>query len=220
MIPNLLKNALRILGAALLIAATAGAQQPGTENSNPNQMEQQGGSGGAPGELGMSPNGPEHVDVQAMQDRFFVTAVLRGSIIDTRLARLALAKSSSSDVKQFAQKVIDDSGGISADVGRAGRQSHIHPSAKLSDKEKAVLARLQGLSGEQFDRAYIRLMVRHSKGADEGFKIEAERAETPALQQAAGRGEPVIASHLEAARQLAAAYHVWAPKAPAAASNP
>lgn len=219
MIPNLLKNALRILGATLLIAATAGAQQPGMENSNPNQMEQ-GGSVGAPGELGLSPNGPEHVDVQAMQDRFFVTAVMRGSIIDTRLSRLALAKSSSSDVKQFAQKIIDDSGGISADVGRAGRQSHIHPSAKLSDKEKALLARLQGLSGEQFDRAYIRWMVRHSKGAHEGFKIEAGRAETSALQQAAGRCEPVIASHLEAARQLAAAHHVWAPKAPAAASNP
>ena len=232
MTSNPLKRVLMMSGAALLIAATAGAQvqQPGAENStgDGSAQQQQTGSGnaagGAPGEAtgSMSPTDQDRVDVQAMKDHFFIKGVLRGSMTDTRLAQLALQKSSSEDVKQFAQKVIDDSTSLSGDMSHAARQDHVHPSAKLSDKDKALIARMQSLSGEEFDRAYIQLMVRRSRGGDDAFKTEAERSELPAVRDAAGRGEPVLASHLETSRQLAAAHHVWGPKTPGpvTASNP
>lgn len=229
MTSNLLKRTMMMLGAVLLIAATARAQMepPGAANAPDNGVPQQENSdntqgGGGPGEATGGPEEQDHVDLQALKDHAFVKGVLRGSMTDTRLAQLALQRSSSEDVKQFAQKVIADSTNLSGEMSRAARQDHVHPSAKLSNKDKDLIARLRSLSGAEFDRAYIRVMVRRSKGADAAFRTEAERSQLDAVRGVAGHGSSVIADHLETARQLAAAHQVWGPKpsGPATASNP
>jgi|GEM_PF-753597 len=229
MTSNLLKRTMMMLGAVLLIAATAGAQMepPGAANAPDNGVPQQENGdntqgGGGPGEATGGTTEQDHLDLQALKDHAFVKGVLRGSMTDTRLAQLALEKSSSEDVKQFAQKVIADAANLSGEMSRAARQDHVRPSAKLSNKDKDLIARLGNLSGAEFDRDYIRVMVRRSKGADAAFKTEAERSQLDAVRGVAGRGSPVIADHLENARQLAAAHHVWGPKpsGQATASNP
>jgi putative membrane protein len=64
-------------------------------------------------------------------------------------------------------------------------QIGVKPPAGRSMKDKELYAKLQGLSGKQFDDAYIVAMVKdHKKDADD-FKSEAQQSQNPAVQQAA-----------------------------------
>ena len=68
-------------------------------------------------------------------------------------------------------------------------QLGVTPPTRKSKKDKELMAKLQGLSGTQFDNAYIVAMVKDRKKDAEDFKAEAQQTQNPALQQVTQRGD-------------------------------
>jgi putative membrane protein len=65
------------------------------------------------------------------------------------------------------------------------------------------MKKLEALSGEAFDKAYIKAMVQdHSKDLAE-FINEAKTTGYPAFKNAVEQGEQVVRGHLEMANQIA-----------------
>lgn len=148
--------------------------------------------------------------VQAMDDKAFVKEALQGGMAEVQLGQLAAQKASSDDVKQFAQKMVDDHTKLGDQMKAVAQQIGVNPPKDLSKKDKQLLAKLQGLSGEEFDKAYIAAMVKDHKKDESAFKSEAQMAQIPAVKQAAAQGAPVIASHLEMIQQIAQTHSVKA----------
>ena len=71
-----------------------------------------------------------------------------------RSSDLALQRSSSPRVREFAQTMIQDHKGASAQLSLEGRRLNLLPSATLQPSEEAMLDELQGSS--RFDADYIR----------------------------------------------------------------
>ncbi|MBV8630981.1 MAG: DUF4142 domain-containing protein [Silvibacterium sp.] len=193
-------------GAALFIGTSALAQMtpsqtapqnPATANpnANPNMttadtMQQQQAASGQ------------------MQDKTFVREAMEGGMAEVELGQLASQKASSDDVKQFGQKMVDDHTKLNDQMKPVAEQLGVTPPTQLSKKDQELKARLQNLSGTQFDNEYIRCMLKdHKKDAAE-FKQEAQNAQNPAVQQAAQQGSQVIEQHLQMIEQIAQSHNI------------
>jgi putative membrane protein len=139
----------------------------------------------------------------ARQDTKFLEKANQGNVDEIELAQLALQKANSDDVKNFAQKMIHDHNMLIENMkpfaNEAGLQVPSHPSA-ATEAEKL---KLSALSGEAFDKAYIKAMVQDHRKDLEEFRTEVKSTGYPAFKDAVSKGEQVVREHLEMINQIA-----------------
>jgi putative membrane protein len=166
----------------------------------------------------MSP--PASSSQASAADRHFVQEATEGSNPEIALGKLAQQKSTSDDVKQFGQKMVTDHTQLNSDMAPVAEQMGVTPPAdKIPAKDQALQSKLEGLSGQQFDQAYIKAMVKDHRKDVAKFKHEAATTKDPTLKQTVEKGEQVIQEHLNLAEQLAQAHHVQVGGASSAAAS-
>jgi putative membrane protein len=166
-------------------AGNTPAQGPGQNPSMDSQMN------------GMQPGQP------SAMDRMFVGKAMQGSMAEVQLAQLTLQKSDNTQVKQFAQQMIDDHTRLNDQMKPVAQQLGVSVPTEVSKKDRKVMASLQGLSGTAYDQAYIKDMVKDHKQDLSEFQAEASSGQDQTVKDAANQGSKVIAQHLQMAQQLA-----------------
>jgi len=198
-------------GAALLAGVVALAQAPGSQQpSMPGQQQQSptnpsaGNTGAGPGAYpGTAPTG------QDFSERAFVSKALEGGETEVQLGQLAQQKSQSNDVKQFAQKMVSDHSQMADKWFKpVAQQLGVSEPKGPSKKDKKEIAKLQGLSGDEFDREYITMMLKDHQKDLKDFKDEAQVAQDPNLKQVIEQGSNVISQHLQLIEQIAKNHNV------------
>jgi putative membrane protein len=139
----------------------------------------------------------------AHHDTQFLEKANQGSVNEIDLAEVALQKSTNEDVKNFAQKMITDHNTLLNDMkpfdNEAGLQIPSQPDAAAT----ALRTRLDALSGEAFDKAYIKAMVEDHHKDLEAFMAEKKATGYPAFRNAVDQGEQVVREHLQLIDQIA-----------------
>ena len=153
-------------------------------------------------------NQEQNAATRAMQDKSFVKKAAEGGLAEVRLGELAQQKSNSQDVKEFAQKMVNDHTQLNNQMQPIAQQMGVSSPQGLSKKDKKEIAKLENLSGQQFDEAYIKYMVKDHKKDLSEFKDEASRTQNPQLKNAAQQGAQVIDQHLQLAERLAKDHNV------------
>ena len=103
----------------------------------------------------------------------FVKTALEGGMAEVQLGQIALQKSNDADVKQFAQRMVDDHTKMDDQLKPIAQQIGVKIPDGPSKKDKTAIAKLQGLNGGDFDKAYMKDMVKDHKTDLNDFKIEA-----------------------------------------------
>jgi putative membrane protein len=183
----------------------AGGQQPVSPSQQTQQTQQDMSAMNQP--ANQNPN----VSAQ-MMDKTFVKNALQGGMAEVQLGQLALQKSSNDDVKQFAQRMVDDHTKLGDEMKQVAQQMSVKIPDAPSGKDKSTMAKLQALNGDAFDKAYIKDMVKDHEKDQKEFKQEAANATNPALKQVATQGEQVISEHLQMIQQIAQKDNVMASK--------
>lgn len=141
-------------------------------------------------------------------DKSFVKTALRGGMAEVELGQLAAQKGSSEDVKQFGQKMVEDHTKLGDQMKEVAGKIGVTPPTMLSPMDKALEVKLKALSGDDFDQAYIKAMVKdHQKDLAE-FKKEAGSGTSAEVKNAASQGADVIAEHLSRIQKIAQQHHV------------
>jgi putative membrane protein len=136
-------------------------------------------------------------------DTAFVDKAARGGLAEVELGQLAVQKASSDDVKKFGQRMVDDHTKANDELKQVAAQEHMDLPQQMNAKDKATKARLEKLSGKQFDRAYMNNMVKdHQKDVTE-FERESKMAKDPAVKGFAEQTLPTLREHLKEAEQIA-----------------
>jgi putative membrane protein len=206
---NSFRNA-SLFAAALLAAATALAQQqpqqqPGGNAPNPG-AQQQPMPQGAPGQ-GVPTADSGQADFQKMADQSFVRKTMENDGAQVRLSQLAEQKSSSADVKQFSQQMVKVHSDLDSQLQPAAKQLDVDQPKGPSKKEKKELDRLQGLSGQDFDTAYLQDMSHAQQESLKQFNDEAKNNGSP-LQQTATQDTTVLTQHYQLLEKLAQVHNV------------
>lgn len=111
-----------------------------------------------------------------------------------RSSELALQRSSSARVREFAQRMIADHKGTSAQLSLEGRRLNLLPSATLRPREQAMLDSLQASS--RFDAEYVRDMrVVHQRAVSIDAAYAAN-GRSPTLRPVAAAALPTERRHL------------------------
>jgi putative membrane protein len=134
--------------------------------------------------------------------------VVTANTIDVEAGELAKSKASNAEVRQFGQKMITDHNGVNQQAGALAQKLNLTPadnatSQSLKTSADQTKQRLQGLSGAEFDRAYIDNEVTFHQAVldaiDNTLIPNAQNAELKTLIQ---QVRPAIDGHLKMAQGI------------------
>jgi putative membrane protein len=199
---NCSKKMVALAGAVLLCGSLGLAQASPQAGQQPS-----GAAGQTPGQSNPAMNSQMNAMTAPGQntagDKMFVKKALQGGMAEVELGQLTLQKSNNDQVKQFAQKMIDDHTKLGEQMKPVAQQLGVSVPDGPSKKDKATMAKLQALSGSAYDQAYIKDMVKDHKQDLSDFKTEASSGQDPTVKDAASQGSKIIAEHLQMIQQLA-----------------
>jgi putative membrane protein len=194
------KRTVALAGAMLLCGSMGFAQM----------RDSAGPTGQGPGQTpGQNPstdpqmNGMQAAGQASPVDRMFVSKAMQGGLAEVQLGQLTLQKSSNPQVKEFAQRMIDDHTKLNDQMKPVAQQVGVTVPDQISKNDRKTIAKLQALSGSAYDQAYIKDMVKDHKQDLNEFQMEASSGQDQTVKDAANQGSKVIAQHLQMAQQMA-----------------
>ncbi|MEN0106151.1 MAG: DUF4142 domain-containing protein [Pseudomonas sp.] len=139
----------------------------------------------------------------AADSNAFVDDAAQGGIMEVESAKLALEKSQSTDVREFATTMQAEHSKTNQDLAALAKKLDLQvpDEATLTAKAKKLLLEMRD---ESFDKAYANNQVVAHEKTVELFKKEAESSDKPELKAFAKDHLPAIEHHLEMAKQLKA----------------
>jgi len=131
----------------------------------------------------------------------FAVKAFNGGMEEMELARVATTKATSQEVKKFTQMIMEDHKRANDELQSLATQKNITLPATLSDECRNNVERLSKLSGTDFDREYMDLMVEDHEEDVDLFKKAAEDTKDPELKAFAAKTLPKLENHLQMAKQ-------------------
>src|SRR5258707_15201082 len=93
-------------------------------------------------------------------DTKFVKEAADGGMAEVELGKLAADKGSSGAIKQFGQRMVADHSKANDQLKQLASEKKVELPQEPSAKHKATMARLEKLSGQAFDNAYVAEMLK------------------------------------------------------------
>ena len=154
-------------------------------------------------------------------DEKFIKDACKGGKMEVQMGQLGVQKAQSDQVKQYAQKLIDDHTKANGELKQlasskgltfpdsdkvagtdASDRTHAREGEAAEGKEHAELKKLETLSGTDFDRQFVRMAVDdHVKDIKE-FEKASQKADDTELRAFAQKTLPTLREHLQSARSL------------------
>jgi putative membrane protein len=184
--------------ANLAFAQTPGGMPSGQNPSTPSTFPSQ-----APGANNpVGPNTAETSTPAKVDDKKFLKQAALGGMTEVELGKVAAQKASSENVKQFAQKMIDDHTKTNDELKQVASKESISLPDTLDPKHQSEINKLSKLSGEDFDKAYAKEQLKDHEADVKDFSAEAQGGADPNVKAFASSTLPVLQQHLELAKNL------------------
>ena len=140
-------------------------------------------------------------------DQAFAMMAAGGGLEEVQLGKLAADRAASPEVKQFAQRLVQDHTKANQELLTIAQKKGISVPKQLDDTHKAIVKLFSQLEGAQFDREYLRSQVMDHEKETAAFAVQAKEGQDPDLKAFAARQLPILKEHLQKARELAAQHY-------------
>lgn len=138
-------------------------------------------------------------------DRKVLELMAEANIAEINAGKLALSKASNPEVKAYAQRMVDEHTKSLAEVQALAQAKGVELPKESSVKHKAKEAMLKALSGDIFDRTYIKQSGRRDhRVTHEQLRDNMDKIKDPDIKALAMKMRPVVEQHLLAADELIA----------------
>lgn len=135
-------------------------------------------------------------------DYKFAVEASRGGMAEVSLGQLAAQKSTDPAVQQFAQRMVQDHTKANQQLAQILAQKGVTIPTETSSSEQREMDRLQKLSGTDFDKAYMKHMLKDHKTDVKEFQNAAQDTKDTDLKAFAANTLPVLQDHLKMAEDL------------------
>lgn len=136
-------------------------------------------------------------DEKALKD------MAQANINEVAAAKIALSKADSSDVKAFAQKMVDDHGAALTKVQAVAQQKGVTLPTEPDPAHKAMAVKLEKESGDAFDKMYMENAgTKDHKMVLSKLQSDAKNIKDPDVKALADAHTPVVEQHLKSAEQM------------------
>jgi predicted outer membrane protein len=139
-------------------------------------------------------------------DEKAVKDMAMADMAEVATGKLAQSKGQSAEVKAFGQQMIDDHGAALAKVQALAQARGVTLPTELDAKHKAMSAKLEKMSGAEFDKAYMaQAGVKDHTDTHKKLMADARKIKDPEVKALADQHMPVVEQHLKAAQQMSSA---------------
>ena len=129
----------------------------------------------------------------------FAVKAANGGMLEVELGRLAQEKAQSKDVKDFGAMMVTDHSKANDEFKAIATLKNITLPATLGEDEQKHVNELAKLSGKEFDKKYVSMMVDDHKEDIDLFKKASEDEKTDAeIKEFAAKTLPTLQKHLDA----------------------
>lgn len=136
-------------------------------------------------------------------DQGFYDKAAEGGMAEVELGKLAQQRAQSPAVKEFGAAMVKDHTTSNDKLKALARSKNVELPAKPGVAHLATKGKLEILSGETFDKSYIKGMVEDHEDTIELFEKEASGGKDADAKAFATATLPTLRSHLQHVRQLA-----------------
>jgi len=136
-------------------------------------------------------------------DSAFIQEAAAGGLMEVALGKVAQQKAASPEVKQFGHRMVTDHSKADQQLATLAQMGDVDPPAILDRRRQRDVDAVSSRSGKDFDRAYMRSMVRNHAENVVKFQDEAMWATSQEVQEFASKTLPTLKDHLRMATQLA-----------------
>jgi putative membrane protein len=143
-------------------------------------------------------------------DHDFVSHAAMSNMAEIQLGHMAAKKTQHTNVKRFAQTMIDDHVKAQQRLADAAYGAGIRWPTKLDEKHRQIQQRLSKLSDDQFDREYMKAMVDGHRDVEKMLAARVSKGEaqpdqvalSAKVNQWAAQTLPDVRAHLKEAEQV------------------
>ena len=135
-------------------------------------------------------------------DKKFLATAAQSDVNEIKLSELAEQKATNPAVKAFAQKMVTEHTKMSASMKPFAESWGLTAPTDLDDSHKEDYSKLNGLSGADFDKEYIAMMVSDHAKALDLFTDEAKDTKDMKFRAAVLKGKTMVAAHKNMAYDL------------------
>jgi putative membrane protein len=140
---------------------------------------------------------------QMSEEQAFVRGAASGGMMELQAAKLALQKAQRPEVKEFAQKLIDDHTKANQKLMQIAQSKQIQVPREMKAGDRGELQDLQELDGQRFEDAFVINQVGDHTKMILKFRHCSEKLQDPELKAFAQEQLPGLQQHLQHAQQLA-----------------
>ncbi len=140
---------------------------------------------------------------ESASDTSFAKKAAEGGMFEVQTAQYVKDHASSQDVKDFAQKMIDDHSKANDQLKDWASKNNVTLPTQLTGKEETTYNRLSKMNGDSLDKAYMQTMLTDHRKDIAEFEHEANHGTNPELKQWAENTVPTLKEHLSLAEQTA-----------------
>jgi putative membrane protein len=179
--------------------STAGAQSADKADKADKKSDAHG-QGAHSADHGMSTNKGAGLMVGKTDHDFMVKAA-QGGMMELEATRLAQEKATSSEVKEFARKLEQDHQKANEQLKQLAAQKNVDLPEDMG-KHAAMLEKIRNLSGDKFDKEFMKMQVNHHKKDVNEFQKHANRSMDSDVKAFASATLPTLQQHLQQAQEL------------------
>jgi putative membrane protein len=140
----------------------------------------------------------------ANPDSAFYKHAAEGGIAEVQTGQLAEEKSNNAAVKEFAAMMVKDHSAANEKLKAVAASKDISLPTSPSMGQMATKAKLEVLTGETFDKSYIKGMIMDHKETIAEFKTEATSGRDADAKAFAAATLPTLRAHLKSIQSIAA----------------
>lgn len=180
---------------------TTSASPTGSSGSSSAAGQSASGSSAASSSAGKSGAGSASV---SKADEKMMKEMAYSNLSEIETAKIALSQSKNEQVRNFAQKMIDDHTQAHKDLEQLAQSKGVTLPTEPDKKHQAMAKKLSALEGDKFDKQYLsRGGTQDHRDAHKLAQRVANRASDADLKALGAKMEPVISEHLTMAKQVA-----------------
>ena len=138
-----------------------------------------------------------------MSSSSFVTEAARGGMAEVELGKLALVRAQDPDIREFAQRMVDDHSRANAELKQLAQSKNWKLPTGLTTKQQMTYNSLHDKAGTDFDREYAKLMMKDHDHDVKMFEKYSEHGADADLKSFASNTLPTLRDHQEMARSNA-----------------
>jgi len=135
-------------------------------------------------------------------DLAFMNDAAPGGMAEVEMGRLAVKQAASSEVKQFAERMIADHSKAGEELKQLASQKKVMLPKEINPKHKETMDKLSKLKGAEFDREYVKAMVEDHVKDVTAFESVAKGAVDQDVKAFATKTLPTLKEHLQMIREI------------------